>query len=229
MSRVRIKICGVTRPEDALACARAGADMIGLNFYPNTPRHVKESEAQAIVADLDSLPDNRRPLLIGVFVDETPERIGKILEGLGLDGVQFSGDEPPGLLDAFDGLAYLALRPRDPTHLSELLHGMREHRSPRANLPGALLDAHHAKMYGGTGETVGEDLIVMAQSALPRLMLAGGLRPDNVGAKVRTFHPWGVDVASGVEGETPGIKDSKKISEFIASVRGAEGSDGIAP
>ncbi len=217
----RIKICGVTTLDDALRCAEAGADLLGLNFYPPSPRYLAPEKARALVAGLRGSLGTACPLLVGVFVNESATVIARILDGVGLDAAQLSGDEPPETLAALDGRAFKALRPRDLAEARAAAQPFAAHAPHDERLPALLVDAYHPQLYGGTGEQAGEDVARAVMAVAPRLMLAGGLTPENVAQRVRAIRPWGVDVASGVE-RAPGVKDFERVRAFIAAMKSAD-------
>ena len=210
MSRTRIKICGITRPEDGLAAANAGADAIGLVFYEPSPRAVSIGQARAIC---DALP----PLVsvVGLFVNPSPDLVRQVLADIPLAWLQFHGDEDAGFCEQF-GRPYLkAIRVQDPETVA-----LGFARFPRAG--GVLVDAYDPGRYGGTGQ-------VFDWSWLPAdrprpLLLAGGLTPDNVADAVRKVRPWAVDVSGGVE-SARGIKDPHKIRQFVEGVRSVRETD----
>ncbi len=217
----RVKICGVTTLDDALRCAEAGADLLGLNFYPPSPRYLASERARLIAAGLRAVLGAACPALVGVFVNADAAAIARLLDEVGLDVAQLSGDEPPQTLAALDGRAFKALRPRDVPEALDAARLFTAHAPRDERLPALLVDAYHPQLYGGTGETAGEDVARAALAAASRAMLAGGLTPDNVAARVRALRPWGVDVASGVE-RAPGVKDAALVRAFIAAARSAD-------
>lgn len=212
MPLFRIKICGVTRPEDAVAIAEAGADAIGLNFYPASPRFVADDRAAEIIAALPA-----HVAKVGVFVNADAAAIREKAERLGLDWVQLHGDEPPEFAAELPGLAVIrAVRLQD--QLSGVLPNTR---GKLIRLPHAvLIDAFSASAYGGTGTTVAWEAIPAArrQLAILPVILAGGLTPENVAEAIRIAQPDAVDVASGVE-SSPGVKDPAKVRDFVAASR----------
>jgi len=221
----QVKICGLTRLEDALAAVAAGADYLGFIFYPPSPRAIAPQAAAALAAQLraaDRFTRPDRPRLVGVFVNESPAAIATVLAQCGLDLAQLSGDEPPEVVtDAASplfGRAYKALRPRS---AGEAAADSARYLAPDA-LPGPrlLLDTPHGRLYGGTGETGDWALAATLATAVPRLMLAGGLTPKNVAAAVARVRPFAVDVAGGVE-SAPGIKDPDRVRAFIAAAKSA--------
>lgn len=202
-----VKICGITRIEDADAAARCGAHAIGLVFHEPSPRHVSVAQAAAIVR---SLPPFVMP--VGLFVDAPAQRVRDTLARVPLPLLQFHGDEPPEYCASF-GVAYLkAVRVAANVDLVEYARTYREAK-------GLLLDAYVAGVHGGTG-TAFDWRLIPAQLPLP-VVLSGGLTPDNVAQAVRTVRPRAVDVSSGVEA-AKGIKDHGKIAAFIAGVRNAD-------
>ena len=202
-----VKICGITRIEDADAAARCGAHAIGLVFHEPSPRHVSVAQAAAIVC---SLPPFVMP--VGLFVDAPAQRVRDTLARVPLPLLQFHGDEPPEYCASF-GVAYLkAVRVAANVDLVEYARTYREAK-------GLLLDAYVAGVHGGTG-TAFDWRLIPAQLPLP-VVLSGGLTPDNVAQAVRTVRPRAVDVSSGVEA-AKGIKDHGKIAAFIAGVRNAD-------
>lgn len=217
----RVKICGVTTLDDALRCAEAGADLLGLNFYPPSPRYLPPERARLIAAGLRAALGTACPTLVGVFVNAEAAAIARILDEVGLDAAQLSGDEPPQTLAALDGRAFKALRPRDAAAALDAARLFAAHAPRDERLPALLVDAYHPQLYGGTGETAGQDVARAALGAASRVMLAGGLTPDNVAGRVRALRPWGVDVASGVE-RAPGVKDAALVRAFIAAVKSAD-------
>lgn len=217
----RVKICGVTTLDDALRCAEAGADLLGLNFYPPSPRYLPPERARLIAAGLRAVLGTACPALVGVFVNAEAAAIARILDEVGLDAAQLSGDEPPQTLAALDGRAFKALRPRDAATALDAARLFAAHAPRDERLPALLVDAYHPQLYGGTGETAGQDVARAALGAASRVMLAGGLTPDNVAGRVRALRPWGVDVASGVE-RAPGVKDAALVRAFIAAVKSAD-------
>lgn len=203
---VRVKICGITRVEDALACARLGADAIGLVFYAPSPRHVSVAQARAIMVALPPFITT-----VGLFVDARPAEVQAVLSQLPLDMLQFHGDETPEYCRAF-GRPYLkALRVKPGSDLVQ-------YASAFAEAKGLLLDAHVEGIAGGTGQAFDWSLIP-AQLPLP-VILSGGLSPANVTAAIRHVRPAAVDVSSGVEA-AKGIKDADKIAAFMQGVRNA--------
>ena len=212
----RIKICGVTRPEDALAAAQAGADAIGLNFYPKSPRFVGSEQLEAICA---VLPDGVAK--VGVFVNASADAVRTAAEKWQLDYVQLHGDELPELVNQLDGLWVIrACRLVDSWQpVVDYLSRCRE----LDCLPVALLaDSCRPGTYGGTGATADWDVARGYHKLavdIP-LILAGGLRPDNVAQAIAHVQPFGVDTASGVE-SSPGVKDTTRIAAFVAAARGA--------
>lgn len=200
----RIKICGITRVEDALAAAQAGADAIGLVFHAASPRAVSIEQARAIVKALPPFVTT-----VGLFVDAAEETIRSVLDQVPLDLLQFHGDEPDTFCQRFARPYIKAVRVRPGDDLDALA----------ANWPGAsgiLLDSYKPGVPGGTGETFDWSMIPAQRSWT--LVLAGGLQSQNVRQAIDLTAPWAVDVSGGVEA-TKGIKDIDKINAFIHEVK----------
>lgn len=207
MSRTRIKICGLTRPEDVRAAVEAGADAIGLVFYPPSPRAVDVERAAALAALLPPFVT-----AVGLFVNPAPAQVAEVLARVPLQLLQFHGDESEADCARYGRPWIKAARMRPGVDLLEFASC-----HPRAS--GILLDAF-VDGYGGGGRTF-DWALIPAGFGRP-LVLSGGLDPDNVGEAVRRVRPWAVDVSSGVE-SAKGIKDAAKIAAFIAGVRDADG------
>jgi len=204
---VRVKICGVTTAADATLAVQYGADLIGVNFYPPSPRCVTLEAAREIRA---AIPPH--VLCVGVFVNAERRHIMTLAEQLRLDLVQFHGDEQEDALLGWPRRTIKAVRVAPESPLPDVS------RIPTDYL---LLDTYRAGRYGGTGETFSwERIISLVSRPEERLILAGGLTPENVAAAVRTVHPWAVDVASGVE-SAPGRKDPEKLRAFITNAKTA--------
>lgn len=208
----RIKICGITRVEDAVTAVREGADTIGLNFWPGTKRRVEVDVAREIVREVQGAAE-----IVAVFVDADEATIRATLEHTGIAWVQLHGTEPPSFLARFLPNAYKALGVRADDTAESV-------RARVASYGGVhvLLDASvPGAMPGGTGHTF-DWSIARAVAADParKLTLAGGLRPENVADAVRAVRPYRVDVASGVE-SSPGVKDPLRVRALIEAVRGA--------
>jgi phosphoribosylanthranilate isomerase len=202
-----VKICGITRIEDAHVAARAGAHAIGLVFHPPSPRDVTPDRARAIAL---ALPPFVTP--VGLFVDAPVERVRDTIRQVPLQLLQFHGHEPAEYCGAF-GLPYIkAVRVTEDVDLVQCALAYRDAK-------GLLLDTYVAGVAGGTG-TVFDWRLIPARLPLP-VILSGGLDPDNVTEAVRTVRPWAVDVSSGVEAGR-GIKDPAKIAAFMAGVRNAD-------
>jgi phosphoribosylanthranilate isomerase len=212
-SGVRVKICGVTCVGDAMACAEAGADWIGLNFHPASPRSVEIARAAEIIA---ALPASTEP--VGVFVDQPPEAVALLAERLGLGIVQLHGQEPVDDLKVLGHLRIIrAFRIERAAGWAEMTHYL-DRAKALGRLPDAvLIDAYIPGLPGGTGATIDEDVLDCVPP-LSRLILAGGLNPANVAERVARVRPWMVDVASGVE-SAPGRKDLARVAAFIAAAR----------
>jgi len=201
---VKVKICGVTSPEDARDATLAGADFIGVNFCPASPRLVSLEQAQMIAAAVPSVP------LVGVFVDRPRDEIEAIVAAVGLRLVQLHGDEEPAQAGGFTVPVIKALRPRPGTDLGTL--------AARFATEYILADSYVPGRSGGTGVSL--DLATIGGFDARRLFVAGGLRPETVAAVVRQVRPFAVDVASGVESK-PGRKDREKVVEFIRRAKSA--------
>lgn len=199
--------------------ARAGADLIGLNFYPKTPRYVQPAHARDIAMTLRDALGEDCPTLVGVFVNTTSDEVRQIAEQVGLDFAQLSGDETVRTVQSLSGIAFKAIRPVDEADAMASVERFAALFPIDVSAPSLLLDAFNPKLYGGTGETASETVALAVKAAVPRLMLAGGLTPENVGERVRSIKPWAVDVASGVEDGRPGIKDESRARGFIEAVR----------
>jgi phosphoribosylanthranilate isomerase len=143
------------------------------------------------------------------------------MDEVGLDGAQLSGDEPASVLAELDGCGFKAIRPRSREEALEQAAGMLPFAPIHDRLPSLLVDAYHKELYGGTGEQASIEVAQAVKLIAPRVMLAGGLTPDNVAERVRAIRPWGVDTASGVE-SAPGVKDPARVRAFVAAVREAE-------
>jgi phosphoribosylanthranilate isomerase len=218
----RVKICGLTTFDDALASARAGADMLGFNFYKKSPRYIRPEDAQPICDKLREQLGGVCPVLVGVFANEVVGVISAITRKVGLNCAQLSGDESDAMLAELRGIAFKAIRPLNLAQALEDVTYYRPHFPPNERFPSLLLDAYHPQLYGGTGEQASVEVALAVKEQTPRLMLAGGLTPENVAERVQAVQPWGVDVASGVElPEQPGKKEIGKVEAFIAAVRSA--------
>ncbi|MEW8351482.1 MAG: phosphoribosylanthranilate isomerase [Candidatus Thiodiazotropha taylori] len=201
--RTRIKICGITRTEDALTATRLGADAIGLVFYPPSPRSVSPEQAQRIVKSLPPFVT-----VVGLFVNEDRAVIEQILNQVPLDLLQFHGDESAEDCSGFGRPWIKAIRMRQETDLLTLEQQYKD-------ASGLLLDTYQAGVPGGTGKTFDWDLV--PESLAGRVILAGGLNSENVTRAVASLHPYAVDVSGGVEA-AKGIKDAAKIEAFITGV-----------
>ena len=202
----KIKICGIKSVTDALAAQEAGADLIGFNFYPKSPRCVDVGQCRDIMSVMRRYG---HITYVGVFVNASVAEIRATLETCGLSLAQLHGEETPEMLSALDGKAFKAFR-GVPTSLDGFARG---------DAPALLIDASVKGAYGGTGVTADWDRAADLAKQYP-LLLAGGLTPENVAEAVRQVRPWGVDVASGVE-SSPGEKDLLKMTAFVKAVRSA--------
>jgi len=216
-----VKICGIREAEHALVAIEAGADMLGLNFYPPSPRNVSIEEARAVRDAVRRADPNGHVRLVGLFVNESPAHMNAVAAELGLDIIQLSGDEPGVTIAALDRPAIASMR-IDSSGKSDEEGRFRE-LSAAAPLA-IMVDAHVPGMYGGTG-TVADWFVATDFARRYPVVLAGGLRPDTAAEAVRRVKPFAIDVSSGVE--TDGVKDSTKIRAFIAAAKAADiaGSD----
>lgn len=204
---VKVKICGITSPADAVAAAEAGADLIGLMFYEKSPRHVSLQTAAKIARALPPFV-----VKVGVFVNAPEDWVVRAIGECGLNLLQFHGDEPPEFCTRFGVMSMKAFRIRDLKSLKEL---------PNYPTNAYLLDAYSPGARGGTGEKFIWDLAIEAQKFGKPIFLAGGLTPENVADAARKVQPFGVDVSSGVE-SSPGKKDPAKVRAFIRAVAGVK-------
>jgi phosphoribosylanthranilate isomerase len=215
---VRIKICGVTTPGDARLAAEAGADAVGLNFYPPSPRFLDPQAAAAVVR---SLPPFTAP--VGVFVGMPLRQVCAVAFQLGLRGVQTYDDRPPAE-DPFPFAHVPAFRVKDAAgldHVRRFVEAAKQLGRPPAAV---LIDSHVEGQMGGTGHPAPWHLLCGFAPGVP-LILAGGLTPENVGEAITLVRPWGVDVASGVE-SAPGRKDPEKVVRFVRNAREAAAGHG---
>jgi len=201
-----VKICGITEVHDALDAIELGADYLGFNFYPDSPRFLPYEKAEEIFQEI---PTN--VLKVGVFVNEDLNKVLDIAIELGLDMLQFHGDESAESLNGLGRPWYKAFRLRDEKDVAEI---------PQYQCDWILVDAYSDKAYGGTGLTAHWDLVHAAEKFGKKIILAGGLNPDNVAVAIAAVRPFMVDVASGVESE-PGVKDRHKMEVFITKAKSA--------
>lgn len=227
---VKVKICGITRLDDAIVALEAGADYLGFIFYPPSPRAVTPQDVAAITGGLRQHSATRElfgratpPLLVGVFVNEAPARIAEILDHCGLNLAQLSGDEDAAQLtdpaSPLLGRAYKALRPRTIAEAHALSIDYANLPNLPISSPRLLLDTPGV-LYGGTGQTGDWAIAAELAAVTPGLMLAGGLTPTNVAEAARRARPFAVDVAGGVE-VGPGSKDHDLVRAFVANAKSA--------
>jgi len=200
----RIKICGITRPEDGLAAASAGADAIGLVFEPRSPRFVSTEQALSVIR---ALPPFIK--VVGLFVNASSEQVRDVLGRVPLDLLQFHGDEPADFCRIFSRPYLKAIPMREGIDVRSVVGAY-------PDAAAILLDTHHVELAGGTGERF--DWSRIPTDLGKPIVLAGGLTPDNVGDAVRQVRPYAVDVSSGVE-QRKGIKDARRIAAFVEAVR----------
>ena len=201
---VRVKVCGITRIEDAMAAIQSGADAIGFVFWPHSARYVTPETARQIIAKIPAFIST-----VGVYVDSDPEWVKETLQIAGLDLLQFHGNESPEYCEQFPRPYIKAIRVREGLDLLQYAERF-------SNAKGLLLDTYAEKMPGGTGHVFDWGLIPL-HLPLP-LILSGGLHAGNVEAAIKQTRPWAVDVSSGVEA-SKGIKDEKKIFAFMQGVK----------
>jgi len=225
MKDVRVKICGITNLGDARVALRAGADYLGFILYPKSPRYITPEKIQELRLEIGDWasqfpnPNPQSPRFVGVFVNETVERIADILTSTGLDYAQLHSDEPIEFLQQLAGKAFKAIRPAD----AESARGAAARFAPLGldDGPQLLIDAYHPAEYGGTGKKTDWHVASELAQRYPRLMLAGGLTPANVAQAIRDVRPWAVDVGSGVEA-SPGRKDHDAVRAFIRAAKESE-------
>jgi phosphoribosylanthranilate isomerase len=201
--RTRVKICGITRVEDARVAAECGADAIGLVFYPHSPRRVMPEQAALIAESLPAFVS-----CVALFVDPTPEAVREVLGAVPVDCLQFHGAESASFCEQFERPYIKALRVGAGSDIAQQLSAF-----PRAR--GILLDAYVKDVPGGTGQRFDWSLVPV--NCPKPVILAGGLDPNNVAEAIRQTRPYAVDVSGGVE-QGKGIKDPVKIRQFIAEV-----------
>ena len=210
MQKTWIKICGITRALDALAAAELGADAIGVVIYPKSPRAVTVDELAGITAGLEDYV-----AVVALFVDPEPELVRTVIQTGSVNLLQFHGSESPEFCDQF-ALPYMkAVAVKGDSNLEELT-------APYDSARYILLDSYDSIMPGGTGKTFDWNKVErLSERQQSRLVLAGGLAPDNVRLAIETVRPFGVDVSSGVEA-SKGIKDVEKMKSFIEGVKASD-------
>lgn len=200
---VLVKICGLTNLDDTLDAVELGADFLGFNFYPDSPRFIEPNDALDIIQEVP-----QQVKKVGIFVNQDPQTVIDTAVELQLDFLQFHGDESADYCNAFGRPWIKAFRLRDESDLEKIA---------AYDSPWLLVDAYVEKAFGGTGVVSNWDLAKKAKKN-GLLFLSGGLKPENVEQAISAVHPYAIDVASGVE-QSPGIKDRSKIAELIARVK----------
>ena len=209
---VRVKICGISSTEDALAAVDAGADALGFMFYEPSPRYLSAEKAAEIILDLP-----KQVTRVGIFVDADVKTVRHTIETAGLDTLQFHGNESPRYCSQFEQRTIKAFRVKDRTTLAEL---------PDYDTDAWLLDSYVKGVPGGTGEKFNWELAVEAKRLGKPILLAGGLTPDNAADAVGQVSPFGLDVSGGVEA-SPGVKDAAKMAGLITNAKGTTTSEGL--
>jgi len=202
---VKLKICGITNLDDALAATEYGADALGFNFYKKSPRYIEPEKAAEIIAQL---PPFIQP--VGVFVNEREEKIREIQDLICIQTLQLHGDESPEFCQRFGSRVIKAFQVKDKESIKHMA---------QYHVGAFLLDSYRDDLRGGTGVIFDWHLAIVAKT-FGRVILAGGLTPENAAEAVKLVQPYGVDVAGGVEREK-GIKDQIKLKKFITEVRRA--------
>lgn len=217
----RVKICGITQPSDAALACRAGADAVGLNFYAQSPRRVDLETARKIAQHVSP-----GVLKVGVFVNAPAETIAALANETPLDAIQLHGDEPPELLLELPPLPVLKAYRCGALGLGPLVAFLARCRELGRTPDALLIDAAAPGQYGGSGQTVDWKSLGDSKAELGELpvILAGGLKPENVAEAIRLARPAGVDVASGVEC-SPGVKDVGRVNLFARAARAAFASE----
>jgi phosphoribosylanthranilate isomerase len=230
MGRTLIKICGVTRVEDAVAAARLGADFVGMVLHADSPRTITVEQARAIV---DALPNSVTP--VALFVDAPPVQVLQTCAALNVTHAQLHGHERLDLLGKYRPLViWKAMRVHADFAFRVKIWPMLFAFTGKLTADAIVLDTPSGKAAGGTGlsnnwSRVEAGLREQKREMLPAIVAAGGLTPTNVGDVVRAIRPWAVDVSSGVEGSKKGIKSEAKIDSFIRAVRAADESGAHFP
>ena len=201
--RVKVKICGMTNLKDALCAAESGADAVGFIFYKESPRSISQKDVKEIVDQLPPFVET-----VGVFVNEMSDKVNRIAEQCRLTAVQLHGDESPAFCHRIKRRVVKAFRVKD----AKSLKGISGY-----DVSGFLLDSYNDGGRGGTGQVFDWNLALRAKKQGP-VIIAGGLNPYNVYTVIHRIKPYGVDVCSGVE-KSAGVKDPKKIKDFIKAVR----------
>jgi phosphoribosylanthranilate isomerase len=204
VNMAKIKICGIKTIDDALAAMDAGAEMIGFNFYPKSPRYIDVGQCRDIMSVMRRYG---HITFVGVFVNASAEEVRATMETAALTLAQLHGDENSEFVQSFHGKAFKAFR-----GVPQSVDGF-----VRNEVPTFLVDASVKGMYGGTGAAADWSAAAELAKQYP-LLLAGGLTPENVADAVQQVNPWGVDVASGVE-LAPGKKDPAKMKAFVEAVQ----------
>lgn len=202
---IKIKICGITNIDDALFAAEQGVDALGFNFYKKSPRYIEPDKAAEIMSQLPPFV-----VPVAIFVNEREEKIRDIQFTTGIKVLQFHGDERPEFCDRFATRVIKAFQVKDKESVKHMA---------QYHVSALLLDSYKEGVRGGTGTTFDWHLAVVAKT-FGRIILAGGLTPENVAEAVKLVQPYGVDVAGGVE-NGKGIKDHAKVKKFITEVRRA--------
>ena len=201
--QIKVKICGMTQLKDALFAVEQGVDAVGFIFYKKSPRAVTMKTVREIITKLPPLVDT-----VGVFVNESAERVNKIADYCGLDLVQLHGEDSPAFCRKIHRRVIKAFRVKDLQSIKQL---------SKFPVSGFLLDTFSDNLHGGTGKTFDWNLALPAKKIGP-VILAGGLTPSNIRQAVRRVCPYGVDVCSGVE-KSSGIKDLEKVRAFLKNIR----------
>ena len=208
-----IKICGITNLTDAVSAVNGGADALGFNFYRPSPRYIEPAKARAII---DQLPEN--VLKVGVFVNE--ESLISIATDSGVNALQLHGDETPEYCSKLKGLFVIKTLPVD------------EHFDPKKwleyEVDAIMLDAKHPNLRGGTGQVIDWTLARVVHDMGARVVLAGGLSPENVSEAITAVNPYAVDACSALE-SVPGKKDQQKVSAFIQTIRKMDRAEFVKP
>jgi len=200
----KVKICGIRNRDDGLAAVEFGADALGFVFYRRSPRYIRPERVREIIERLPPFVTT-----VGVFVNEERERVEEIIEVSGIVAVQLHGEESPAYCASFRNVkvikAFRVSDDFDPERLGDY------------EVSAYLLDAYCKGVYGGTGETFSWEVAMLAKRD-GRIILAGGLTPENVAQAIREVGPYAVDVSSGVE-QSPGVKDREKVRRFLARAK----------